>query len=83
MAEKGISFQYYKAMLEELRKLSTDGRAEICQRLKKARSMGDLSNNPEYHEAREQWMSLEERISYLQAEIDKIECIEDDFADEN
>ena len=82
MAEKEISLRHYNEMNEELEKL-IDGRTEIYGRVKKARSMGDLSNNPEYHEARKEWMLLEERISHLQAEIDRIDGIWDDFTDEN
>ncbi|HAJ96456.1 MAG TPA: hypothetical protein DCO72_01795 [Ruminococcus sp.] len=82
MAEKKISLRHYNEMNEELKKLS-DEREEIHQRLKKARSMGDLSSNPEYHEARKEWMLSEERILYLQAEIDRTEGIWDDFTGEN
>ena len=83
MAEKKISSKDYQKMQEELEKLLTDGRTEIYQRVKNARSMGDLSNNPEYNEARKEWMLLEERISYLRAEIDRIDGIWDNFTDEN
>ena len=83
MAEKRNSFKHYKEMNEELKKLVTDGRAEIAQRLKVARSQGNLCNNPEYHGARKQWMLLEERIAYLQTEIEGMEIIVDDLPNEN
>ena len=37
----------------ELKELKTEGRTEIAKRLKHAISMGDLSENADYHKAKE------------------------------
>lgn len=50
---------------EELDDLSTDGRADIAERLKRARDLGDLSENAEYHSTREQQGMMEARIREL------------------
>ncbi|MBM3281366.1 MAG: transcription elongation factor GreA [Candidatus Harrisonbacteria bacterium] len=67
-----ISEQQYftKDRLEELKKeleaLKHDGRIEISERLKRAKDLGDLSENAEYQEARESQNILEKRIFELE-----------------
>ncbi len=46
----------------ELRTLKSDGRKKIAERLKHAKDMGDLSENFDYQEAREEQARLEQRI---------------------
>lgn len=52
--------------LEELKKeleaLKTDARIEVAKRLKRAKELGDLSENSEYIEAREEQSQVERRI---------------------
>ncbi len=50
----------------ELETLKTVRRKEIAQDLEYAKSLGDLSENAEYQEAREAQASIEERISKLE-----------------
>lgn len=56
--------------LEELRKelefLSTARRKEIAEALEFAKSLGDLSENAEYHQAREEQARTEDRIAELE-----------------
>ncbi len=49
----------------ELTKLKTVDRKEVAERLDYAKSLGDLSENAEYHEAREQQADIEDRIKTL------------------
>lgn len=51
---------------EELKELKTVKRKEINESLKYAKSLGDLSENAEYHEARDAQAALESRIAYLE-----------------
>ena len=55
---------------EELRKklqyLKTKKRVEIASRLEYAKSLGDLSENAEYHEAKEEQMANEAEVSKLE-----------------
>lgn len=56
-----------KADLEkELVSLQTVKRKEILEALEFAKSLGDLSENAEYHQAREEQGKLEERISTIE-----------------
>ena len=50
----------------ELEELKTVKRPELAYRLKEAISMGDLSENADYHDAKEQQAFLEGRINYLE-----------------
>ena len=50
----------------ELHELKTVRRLEIAERLKRAKEYGDLSENAEYSEAREQQDALESRIDELE-----------------
>ncbi|OHA34513.1 MAG: transcription elongation factor GreA [Candidatus Taylorbacteria bacterium RIFCSPLOWO2_01_FULL_45_15b] len=56
-------FNELSAELDHLRKTK---RKEVAEELEYAKSMGDLSENAEYHEAREAQASVEERISKLE-----------------
>ena len=56
-----------KAELEaELRELSGPRRKEIVSAIEYAKSLGDLSENAEYHSAREDQGKLEERIGMIE-----------------
>ncbi len=56
-----------KAALEaELAELTTVKRPEIISAVEYAKSLGDLSENAEYHSAREAQGKLEERISQIE-----------------
>ena len=50
----------------ELEKLKTDKRIEVAKRLKRAKELGDLSENSEYIEAREEQAIVERRIYDLE-----------------
>ncbi len=52
---------------KELEYLRHDKRTEIAQALEYAKSLGDLSENAEYHEARNTQAIVEDRISHLEA----------------
>ncbi len=65
---------------EELDYLESEGRTQISHEIGVARSHGDLSENAEYHAAREQQGLQEARIRQLRQTIDNAEVIatEDD-----
>ncbi len=50
----------------ELKELKDTKRAEMAKRIKNAREMGDLSENAEYHSAKEEQAFVEGRISELE-----------------
>lgn len=56
----------YQALVEELDYLKTTRRAEVKEALAVARSYGDLSENSEYDEARNEQAKVEGRITELE-----------------
>lgn len=65
-----LSQQKHKEFMDELDYLQTTRRQEVAEQLKEARSLGDLSENAEYHQAREDQANIEKRISDLQNILD-------------
>ncbi len=51
---------------KELVTLQTTKRKEILEALEFAKSLGDLSENAEYHQSREEQGKLEERIAFIE-----------------
>ena len=66
-----------KAELEaELEQLKTEGRIDIAEKLKIARSYGDLSENSEYDEAKSEQAKIEARIQDLEYQLDHAVVVE-------
>jgi transcription elongation factor GreA len=66
-----------KAELEaELEQLKTEGRIDIAEKLKVARSYGDLSENSEYDEAKSEQAKIEARINELEYQLDHAVVVE-------
>ena len=66
-----------KAKLEEeLEFLSTQGRNDIAEKLKVARSYGDLSENSEYDEAKSEQAKIEAKINELKYQLDHAVIVE-------
>lgn len=57
-----LSQDKYDALKDELYRLKTKERKEVAERLEYAKSLGDLSENAEYQEARDQQADIEDRI---------------------
>ncbi len=66
-----------KKLKEELETLKTEGRADIAEKIKVARGYGDLSENSEYDEAKNEQAKIEARIVEIEAMLKNIEIIED------
>lgn len=58
-------------------------RAEVAERIKEARSFGDLSENAEYDAAKEEQAELEERINKLETMIRNAKVIDEDDLDKD
>ena len=69
-----------KEKLEELKNelsdLKTNKRVEVAEKLKRAKELGDLSENSEYFEAREEQGQVESRIFELEETLKDVELIE-------
>src|SRR5205809_8112333 len=70
-----------KAQLEaELAELEGPRRAEAVQAIATARSFGDLSENFEYHAAKNEQGLLERRIKIVRDRLDRAEIVDEDAA---
>ncbi len=61
-----ITEEKKKALIEEVNFLKSNRRKEILEALEYAKSLGDLSENAEYHQAREDQGKLEDRINQIE-----------------
>ena len=77
MAAKKMSRGEYDKLVAELDDLKINKRKEVAERLKVARSYGDLSENAEYDEAKNEQAILEAQIKELQFTVDNAEIVED------
>ena len=75
---KTVSKAGYAKLQEELEYLITVKRREVAQKLKEARSFGDLSENAEYDEAKNEQAILESKINELELLISNATVVEDD-----
>jgi len=67
-----------KALTAELDALEGDGRREIARRIKTAREWGDLKENSEYHDAKNEQAHLETKIARLREKIAGAVVVEED-----
>ena len=66
-----------RAALEaELEQLEVQGRREIAERIKTAREWGDLSENSEYHDAKNDQAHLETKIVRLRERLARARIVE-------
>lgn len=65
----------YNRLREELDRLKQKERPQIVKAIAEARAHGDLSENAEYHAARERQSFIEGRIAELEAKIGRAEVI--------
>ena len=84
MAEKKEVFLTAKGFTEieeELDELKRVKRPEVINAIKEARALGDLSENAEYHSAREEQAIIEGRIQELEYMIDHAVIINEEASD--
>ncbi len=62
-----LTQEKYNQLVAELDNLKTVRRKEVAESLEYAKSLGDLSENAEYQEARETQANIEDRIKKLEA----------------
>ena len=67
MTETHLSRSTYERLHAELEDLTTRGRVEVARRIEAARALGDLSENGDYHAAKDDQGKMEARIRNLQA----------------
>jgi transcription elongation factor GreA len=66
---------------EELEYLQSDKRREVADRIKEAREFGDIAENAEYDDAKNEQAMLEQRILHLQDRLRRSTVIDDKKVD--
>ena len=66
----------YEALQEELKRLKSQERPSIVREIEEARAHGDLSENAEYHAAKEKQGHIEGRIALVEDKLARAQVIE-------
>ena len=77
-AETRLSQETYERLHDELEDLKTRGRIEIAKAIEAARALGDLSENGDYHAAKDTQGKMEARIRQLEATLKDAQVVEGD-----
>ncbi len=72
-----LTQETYDRLVGELEDLTTRGRTEIATIIEAARALGDLSENGDYHAAKDTQGKMESRIRQLQALLKQASIVED------
>lgn len=68
----------YNKLSAELNRLKTEGRDDIAEKIKEARSHGDLSENAEYDEAMNEQAKMEAEIAKLEADLRNAKILDEE-----
>ena len=71
-----MTAQGFKALEHELNRLKSEDRHEIIKAISEARAHGDLSENAEYHAAKERQSFIEGRVLELEDQIGRADVID-------
>ncbi len=71
-----LSREAFDRLEAELDDLTTRGRVDIARKIETARELGDLSENGDYHAAKEEQGKMEGRIRHLDALVKNAEIVE-------
>lgn len=66
----------YQALDAELKRLKTEERPAVIQAIAEARAHGDLSENAEYHAAKERQAFIETRLAEIEDKIARAQVID-------
>ena len=76
MEKVPMTAEGHAAMSEEIKHLKSVERPRIIKAIEEARSHGDLSENAEYHAAKEQQGWIEARVAELEDKISRADVID-------
>jgi transcription elongation factor GreA len=76
MKRSPITLRGAEALRVELKRLKSEARPSIIRQIAEARGHGDLSENAEYHAAREQQGFIEGRITEIERKLANAEVID-------
>jgi len=66
MSKNYLTQERYNEISKTLKKLKSEGRKNVAERLKQSKELGDLSENSDYQEAREEQERLERKIAEME-----------------
>lgn len=72
-----LTKEKFEEFKKELAELKGSRRKEVAENLEYAKSLGDLSENAEYHEARDMQATVEDRINHLESLLKSASIISD------
>jgi transcription elongation factor GreA len=76
MEKVPMTAEGYAALDQELKRLKTEERPAVIAAISEARSHGDLSENAEYHAAKERQSFIEGRVAELEDKIARAQVID-------
>ena len=76
-----LTYEEIKKLEEELEYLKTEKRREVAERIKVALGFGDLSENSEYDEAKNEQAQVEMKIVDLENKLRNVKIIDEDEID--
>src|SRR5438067_3721364 len=76
MSETELSREAHDRLRTELEDLTTRGRVDVAQRIEAARALGDLSENGDYHAAKDDQGKMEARIRQIEALLRNASIVE-------
>ncbi len=76
-----LTYEGLKKLEEELEYLKTEKRREVAERIKVALGFGDLSENSEYDEAKNEQAQVEMKIVDLENKLRNVKIIDEDEID--
>ena len=76
MASKELSQETFDRLKAEHEDVTTRGRIDIARKIETARELGDLSENGDYHAAKEELGKMEGRIMFLAKTLEEAVIVE-------
>ena len=70
-----LTREKFDEFTKELAVLKSTKRKEVAESLEYAKQLGDLAENAEYHEARDQQATIEDRINHLEDLLKKAKIV--------
>lgn len=82
MSETQLTAATHARLVAELEDLTTRGRVEIARQIEAARALGDLSENGDYHAAKDAQGKMESRVRQLQAMLSDAVIVDDSVGEQ-
>ena len=75
MAKHQLSQATYERLKAEFADLTTRGRIEVADKIERARELGDLKENGDYHAAKDEQGHMEGRIRQIESVLEDVEIV--------